>query len=223
MYKFAVEYAEQNGYGDLAIAITVVGAPVILLALAFGWIMGQRSAYASLRKTYAETSKTTHESQLKYRELLASIEDYRDKLDEHKRQLDKLLIEIRDVLRLKRVKRLRDARDSLCDFHAKTYVPTFLRYLELCHSVLPKDEQYLRMIGEIIPALETQANLIEAVNADQFFDRIKTGAKYRVNRGTARMIFIRARKGVPIWRLSARSRLRPIFDSRACDLGRFST
>lgn len=197
-------YAKENGYGDLTIAVTIVSVPVIAILLFIGWWIGKRSAIATITKTYAESSKALSESRLKYQELLAAVEDRRNDLNEEIKRLDAFLIEMRNVTRRGGVEKLREARDRLCEAHSKSYMPVFARYLELCHSVLPKDECYLRMVGEIIPALAFHAKMIERINSESLFDRTRTGAVYTIDLREAKVIFARARMGIPIWRVGAR-------------------
>jgi hypothetical protein len=208
LWKLIADYSEKNGYSDTVVPIAVVVAVVICLGLAIGWLFGQRRVLANIGKLHSESSQINTEASLKYHELLAAVENRRTELTEQKKQLDKLLQEIRDVVMSKRVRILRDARDEICQFHANSFMPVFTRYLELCHSLLPRKECHLRMIGEIIPSLETQLRLLETVNMDAFFERIKEGAHYHINARSAKIIFARARMGISVWRIPTRWHLR---------------
>lgn len=203
----ALEHAKANGYGDLVMTFICVLLPAAVFLVFVGWLIARVHLMARIGKLHAETEMARSETRLKDQQLLAEIAKDRKELDDLTIEFDEALKDIRDALRLKQKKRLRDARDKVCAFHAKSYAPVLERYLENCHSVLPKKERYLRMKGQIMPSLSTQTTLFEVINSDRFLKEIPTGKPYLINPHSAEIIFARVRDGIPFWRIVLRHRL----------------
>lgn len=210
LWKVILKVAEEQGTDEVLYSLAILYAPVIVVAVIAGWLLGRWNTYSTIRKVHADSEKTRTETRLKYQELLAAVDERQQKLNAHKWQLDELLKDVREILKKNRKRILVEARDSLCSFYSNEYVPAFEAYVTLCQQVLPTSELRLRARGEFLPALETQIGLVSAINSEHFLERIDGAAKYKMRRDTIDVLFTRVRSGLSLFDLKRRRKLKKI-------------
>jgi hypothetical protein len=153
--------------------------------------------------TLAKWRQSGIETQLKSGDVLERIEATRKNLSKQKEQFDILLLELAELLRLKRTRGVKNIRDELCRFHSKEYLDELRHYIESIKIYSSKSDAGDRIEIDIIPALQTTYKFLSVVNHPTMLKKCGDKAPYLLNKRSNKVLFKRLRRMLPFLAIRA--------------------